>query len=82
MEAYTFTDPAVGAALAGFVLLKADVTANDEVDQALMRRFGIVGPPATLFFHGSADERRGLRLVGFEKAAPFVERLRRAAGAP
>ncbi len=82
MEAYTFTDPAVRSALAGFVLLKADVTANDEVDQALMRRFGIVGPPATLFFHGSADERRGLRLVGFEKATPFVERLRRAAGAP
>ncbi|HVI58079.1 MAG TPA: protein-disulfide reductase DsbD [Luteimonas sp.] len=82
MEAYTFTDPAVGAALGGFVLLKADVTANDDVDQALMRRFGIVGPPATLFFHGSADERRGLRLVGFEKAAPFVERLRHAAGAP
>jgi thiol:disulfide interchange protein DsbD len=82
MEAYTFTDPAVRSALGGFVLLKADVTANDEVDQALMHRFGIVGPPATLFFHGSADERRGLRLVGFEDAAPFVERLRRAAGAP
>ncbi|MFC3716614.1 protein-disulfide reductase DsbD [Luteimonas soli] len=83
MEAYTFTDPAVQAALADFVLLKADVTANDEVDQALMQRFGIIGPPATLFFNGSADERRGLRLVGFEKAAPFAERVQRAAaGAP
>jgi len=82
MEAYTFTDPSVQAALADFVLLKADVTANDEVDQKLMQRFGIIGPPATLFFHDSPDERRGLRLVGFEKAAPFVERVQRAAAAP
>src|SRR3546814_7666817 len=81
MEAYTFTDPGVQAALADFVLLKAHVTANDEIDQALMQRFGIIGPPATLFFNGSPEERRGLRLVGFEKAAPFAERVRRAAGA-
>jgi thioredoxin:protein disulfide reductase len=77
MEKYTFTDPAVHAALAGFVLLKADVTANDEIDQDLMRRFGIVGPPSTLFF-GEGRELRGLRLVGFEKAAPFVARIRTA----
>ncbi|MDN5780642.1 MAG: protein-disulfide reductase DsbD [Luteimonas sp.] len=82
MEAYTFTDPSVQAALADVVLLKADVTANDKIDQALMQRFGIIGPPATLFFNGSPEERRGLRLVGFEKAAPFVERVQRATGTP
>ena len=78
MEKYTFTDPAVHAALANVVLLKADVTANDAVDQALMQRFGIIGPPATLFFHDGA-ERRELRLVGYEKVAPFLERVRRGA---
>src|SRR3546814_3137883 len=77
---YTALLRSVQAALADFVLLKADVTANDEIDQALMQRFGIIGPPATLFFNGSPEERRGLRLVGFEKAAPFAERVRRAAG--
>ena len=77
MEKYTFTEPSVHDALDGFVLLKADVTANDALDQALMRRFGIVGPPATLFFH-DGQERRGLRLYGFEKAAPFVARVRQA----
>src|SRR5690606_23831152 len=41
MEKYTFSDPDVQAALAGYVLLKADVTANDAVDQALMKRYGI-----------------------------------------
>ncbi|MCL1635558.1 protein-disulfide reductase DsbD [Luteimonas sp. SX5] len=73
MEKYTFTEPAVHEALADFVLLKADVTANDDIDQALMKRFGIIGPPATLFFVDGA-ERRELRLVGFEKADAFVQR--------
>ncbi|MDB6164588.1 MAG: thiol:disulfide interchange protein [Xanthomonadaceae bacterium] len=78
MDRDTFSDPAVNAALAGFVLLKADVTANDAVDQALMQRFGIIGPPATLFFR-RGNERRPLRLIGFEKSAPFIERVRSAA---
>jgi thiol:disulfide interchange protein DsbD len=79
MEKYTFTDPAVQAALSGFVLLKADVTANDDLDQALMRRFGIIGPPGTLFFV-DGTERRELRLVGYEKAAAFAARAQRADG--
>ena len=77
MEKYTFTDPAVHAALADFVLLTADVTPNDAVDQVLMQRFGIIGPPATLFFSGGSEHRE-LRLVGYEKVAPFVDRIQRA----
>ena len=77
MEKYTFTDPAVHAALADVVLFKADVTANDAVDQALMQRFGIIGPPSTLFFREGA-ERRELRLTGYEKVAPFLARVQRS----
>ncbi|MFL6593012.1 MAG: protein-disulfide reductase DsbD [Luteimonas sp.] len=77
MEKYTFTDPAVRTALSDFVLLKADVTANDATDQALMQRFGIIGPPGTLFF-GAGGEIRNLRLVGFENAPAFVSRSARA----
>ncbi|MEH6415816.1 protein-disulfide reductase DsbD [Pseudomonas sp. CGJS7] len=77
MEKYTFPEPAVHQALDGFVLLKADVTANDDIDQALMKRLGIIGPPMTLYYaHGA--ERRELRLVGFEKAAEFAQRAQRA----
>ena len=76
MEKYTFPEPAVHKALDGFVLLKADVTANDETDQALMKRLGIIGPPATLWFRDGA-ERRELRLFGFEDAENFVERAGR-----
>ncbi|WP_394538313.1 protein-disulfide reductase DsbD [Lysobacter enzymogenes] len=80
MEKYTFPEPAVHRALDGFVLLKADVTANDEADQALMKRLGVIGPPMTIYYaHGA--ERRELRLVGFEKAEPFAQRAQRARAA-
>ncbi|UNK51004.1 protein-disulfide reductase DsbD [Lysobacter sp. S4-A87] len=77
MEKYTFPEASVHAALSGFVLLKADVTANDEVDQALMKQLGIIGPPATLYYV-DGSERRNLRLFGFEQAGPFVERIGKA----
>jgi thiol:disulfide interchange protein DsbD len=77
MEKYTFPEASVHAALSGFVLLKADVTANDDVDQALMKQLGIIGPPATLYYV-DGNERRNLRLFGFEAAGPFVERIGKA----
>ena len=78
MEKYVFTDAAVREALDSFVLLKIDVTHQTDGDVALQQRFGIIGPPATLFFSCSGDERRPLRLVGYEHAEAFVERLRQA----
>ncbi|GAA0719062.1 protein-disulfide reductase DsbD [Dokdonella soli] len=77
MEKFTFTRPEVRQALAGFVLLKADVTANDDADQALLKRFSLFGPPATIFFN-KGDERRALRLIGFEKAEDFITRIGKA----
>jgi thiol:disulfide interchange protein DsbD len=76
MEKFTFSQPLVQQALADVVLLKADVTANDEADQAVLKRFGLFGPPATIFFTAGA-ERRALRLIGFEKSAAFVARVGR-----
>ncbi len=81
MEKYTFSVPEVQQALAGFVLLKADVTANSEADQALFRRFGVYGPPTTAFFPAKGGgECRPFRLVGFVKAADFRGHLTRFAG--
>ena len=80
MERYTFSDATVIQEMGRFVLLQADVTANDAADQALMQgRFGIPGPPAMLFFDTAGNELRNFRLVGFKPAAEFAEHLRRAA---
>src|SRR5438477_520582 len=61
MERYTFTDPAVQAALRSTVLLRADVTRNDADDEALLRRFGIFGPPTIAFYGADGRERSGYR---------------------
>jgi thiol:disulfide interchange protein DsbD len=79
MERTTFNDPAVRAAFGDFVMLKIDVTDQNEAHRALQQRFGIIGPPATLFFPCSTEERRPLRLVGYEAAAPFASRLAQGA---
>lgn len=71
MERYTFSDPGVQSALSGFRLLQADVTLNDEADAALLKRYGLIGPPSILFFDRSGQELRHLRLVGFLNAESF-----------
>lgn len=76
MERYTFPDPAVQQAMQRYVLLQADVTANDAADKALMQeRFGIPGPPAMMFFDREGNEQRGWRLVGFVPADEFAAHL-------
>ena len=71
-EKYTFTDPAVIAALRNSVTLQADVTANDEIDQALLQKFKILGPPAILFFGLDGIERKNFRVVGYMGAVEFA----------
>ncbi|MBL8254722.1 MAG: protein-disulfide reductase DsbD [Candidatus Competibacter sp.] len=76
MERYTFSDPEVQAVLARMIPLQADVTANDTADRDLLKHFGIVGPPASVFFGSDGRERREYRVVGFVEAKQFGEHLR------
>ena len=71
MERYTFSDPQVKTALSDFHLLKADVTANDADDKALLKRFELIGPPSIIFYDRNGQEQRNLRLVGFMEATSF-----------
>jgi thiol:disulfide interchange protein DsbD len=81
MERLTFSDPRVRQALSGnFVLLQADVTdAFDPGIKAMKQRFGVYGPPATLFFSAAGEERTELRFYGFRSADEFLRILRQAA---
>lgn len=71
LERSTFGDPAVRRSLAQMVLLQVDVTDNDAQDQALLKKFGLFGPPAILFFDGRGREMRDYRLIGFLEAGAF-----------
>jgi thiol:disulfide interchange protein DsbD len=77
MERYTFTDPGVRRALAGVRLLRADVTANNDEDQALLKRFHIFGPPTIAFYDKGGQEQADYRVVGYMKAEPFTALLAR-----
>ncbi|GLS04592.1 hypothetical protein GCM10007860_17390 [Chitiniphilus shinanonensis] len=73
-ERQTLTDAGVRRRLQPYVLLRADLTRNSDADAALLRRFGLYGPPALLFY-----DRDGRllprRVVGFQNAAAFSATL-------
>ncbi|WP_025601798.1 protein-disulfide reductase DsbD [Burkholderia sp. WSM2230] len=80
MEKFTFSDPRVQAKLKQMNLLRADVTANNADDQALLKRFGLFGPPGIILFDRGGKE--VLRVVGYESADKFLRSLERASVAP
>jgi thiol:disulfide interchange protein DsbD len=77
MERFTFADPQVAARMKQIVLLKADVTANTAADAALLKRFGLFGPPGIIFFDAAGRELNDLRVVGFQPAEKFLPTLER-----
>ena len=60
------------------MLLQADVTANNADDKALLQRFQIFGPPATLFFDAAGKELADFRVTGYQDAPQFLQSLKNA----
>lgn len=79
MERFTFSDPRVQARLADVVMLQADVTANNADDKALLRRFGLFGPPGIILF-GANGKELPVRVIGYQAAGRFLGSLERAFG--
>ncbi len=75
MEKLTFVDPAVQAKLANTVLLQVDVTANDEDDKAMLKRFKLFGPPGIILFDAQGREIPDSRVIGFQNAETFLKSL-------
>jgi thiol:disulfide interchange protein DsbD len=84
LEKFTFTDEAVAKKMAGMTLLRADVTANNDDDRALLKRYTLFGPPALIFFAPAGNELPGSRVIGYQDARQFAGHLDRvlAAGKP
>ena len=75
MESFTFSDPKVRAQLNQMLLLQADVTANNEADKALLKRFSLFGPPGIIFFDADGREIKGLRVIGYQNPERFLKTL-------
>jgi len=78
MEAFTFVDPRVAQRMGQMLLLQVDVTANNSDDRALMKKFRLFGPPGIIFFRPGGNERKDVRVVGFQDATRFAASLDRA----
>ena len=74
IEKEVFGDPRVQRSLAGVLLLRADVTANDARHRELMRTHQVIGPPTVMLFDTEGRERREARLVGEFTVDQFLQR--------
>ena len=74
LERVVFSDSGVAQALRNTIALTADVTENNQVNQKLLARFNLVGPPAILFFK-DGKEQRSNRVIGEISAADFLKHV-------
>jgi thiol:disulfide interchange protein DsbD len=75
MEKLTFTDARIKARLADTLLLQVDVTANDADDKAMLKRFGLFGPPGIILFDASGAEIADSRVIGYQNPDKFSTSL-------
>ena len=73
LEEITFQDEQVINKFQEFTLLKADVTENNDEDKALQKKFGVVGPPALIFWDKDKNEIQASRIIGYKNPKDFLE---------
>ncbi|MFM0173605.1 protein-disulfide reductase DsbD [Paraburkholderia sediminicola] len=76
LERFTFTDPRVLSEFAHWKLLRIDVTKNAAEDTAMLRRFGLFGPPALIFYDRNGRQQPNAQLAGFIGADAFLAHLK------
>jgi len=79
MEIKTFQNAAVAKKMQDFMLVQADVTRNTAEHQALLKQYGLFGPPGILLFNPAGEEQINQRVVGFMPPDRFLLRLNAAA---
>lgn len=74
MERRTFVDAQVAQRMGEFSLIKVDVTDYNDDHQTILSHFGLIGPPALLFF-SEGQELRAERRFGFMPPNEFIAHL-------
>ena len=77
MELNTLSNAQVSAEMQKFTLLQADVTLNNQDSRALLKRFGLFGPPGILFFGADGLEQKTQRVIGYMPPKRFLEHLKK-----
>ncbi|HUH42621.1 MAG TPA: thioredoxin fold domain-containing protein, partial [Sulfurimonas sp.] len=71
----TFSDEAVKAKMGEFVLIRADITQNNDEQKALSKKYGVFGPPVLIFIDKNSNVISAKTVVGFIDANDFLEHL-------
>jgi len=75
LEFVTFADGRVQQALSDYMLIKVDVTANDDASRELNQRYDVIGPPSLVFYNTQGLERSDAMIVGVVSADEFLKHL-------
>jgi thiol:disulfide interchange protein DsbD len=75
MDKKVFSAPQVEAALSNFVLLRADLSANNTADETILKNYAVVAPPTVLFFNNNGREVNSRRIVGEINEQEFIGRV-------
>ena len=73
LEEITFKDPRVINILKNFTLVRVDVTDNTKEQKAMMKKYGVFGPPVILFFDKNHNLLKDKKIVGYIKADEFIK---------
>jgi thioredoxin:protein disulfide reductase len=80
MERGAFRDSRVQERLKEVITLKFDLTDMTPESQALLKKFGLFGSPAILFFDEQGQEIKTARLIGEQEPANLLEHLTKVLG--
>jgi thiol:disulfide interchange protein len=75
MEKQTFATESVQAALANWLFVKVDVTANKVAEKAILAQYKVPAPPSLIFLDPKGQEYQGSRLLGPQPPASFIKHL-------
>jgi thiol-disulfide isomerase/thioredoxin len=78
MDRQVFSNRRVASAAGQFIALRVDFTDGAASSQAVGEKFGVQAIPTIVFLGPDGKERSNLRLVGFENATFFAERIESA----
>lgn len=73
LDYVTFADADVQNRMSQMLLVKVDVTANDEASKQLTKRYEVLGPPTLIFYDGLGKYRKELTLVGVPSSEQFLQ---------
>ncbi|QKF92399.1 protein-disulfide reductase DsbD [Campylobacter sp. CCUG 57310] len=74
LDEITFKEQAVLSRLENLTLIRVDVTKGSKEDNELMNKFGLIGPPALIFYKGE-EELKSARVIGFYPPEKFLAHL-------